>query len=364
METKLNFRKLNEDSHQEALLRQRSALSASDLRHQKRFQAQLTEEERCALERNAHYDGDAWRHLREGEPASLPLWEGEQDAPQVETYEETFLGFFNVLAGRARRFSPAMPHQHSFVELYYVVRGVCTDTIEGQELSLVPGDLVILQPGVTHALSVPGNCVVYQAAIRERTFRNICQDLLASCGEQPRFLRELEQERDAFVLFRTGVDPELLSLMEQMLTECAYPRKYFNVMLQGQLASLMAFLVNEQEPEAFGAIPEEGVTLNEAHLKEYIRRHLPEATLQSAAAHFGFSTPYFCTLVRQRMGENFSALLQQEKLCAAERMLTQTSKPIRMICEEAGYESVSQFYGTFKRKYGVTPGAYRSHRKV
>lgn len=360
METKLNFRKLNEDSHQEALLRQRSALSASDLRHQKRFQAQLTEEERCALERNAHYDGDAWRHLREGEPASLPLWEGEQDAPQVETYEETFLGFFNVLAGRARRFSPAMPHQHSFVELYYVVRGVCADTIEGQELSLVPGDLVILQPGVTHALSVPGNCVVYQAAIRERTFRNICQDLLASCHEPPRFMMEPEQE--AFVLFRTGVDPALLDMMEQMLTECARPHKYFNVMLQGQLASLMALLLNEQEPEDFRQCSGEDTAFSESHLKEYIRRHLSEVTLQTAAAHFGFSASYFCTMIRRKLGVSFSALLQEEKLSAAERMLIETKYPIRMICEEAGYESVSQFYGTFKRKYGVSPGDYRRHR--
>lgn len=362
MGSTVNFRKITQDSHQEALLRQYNVLSVSDLRRSKRFHAHLSAEERSELEYNAHYDGSAWKHLLEDSTESLPLWEGEAGASEAATYAESMLGYFNVFAQRARRFSPAMPHQHSFVELYYVVKGTCTDTIRGQNLTLIPGDLVLLQPETIHSLSVPGDCVIYQAAVREHTFRNICQDLLTSCDEPPLFRHELEQEKDAFLLFRTGVDPELLALMEQMLIECAHPHKYFNVMLQGHLSSLMAFLLNEQEMESICTSPSAGTTLDEDHLVNYIQTHLSEVTLQSAASHFGFSTPYFCTLVREKTGQHFSVLLRQEKLSVAAQMLIETNQTIRKICEKTGYESVSQFSGTFKRNYGVSPGEYRRQK--
>lgn len=354
-----SFRNNTEYSRQEELLRQQHLLSASDQRRSRRFWESLTELERCQLEKNAHYDGDAFRFRTECSADPFSLWDVELSDESFTTYGEGMLGYFNVLAQRARRFSHPEPHQHEFVELYYVVRGICTDTVCSKTLSLVPGDLVILKPGTVHQLSVPAACTIYQAAVKERTFRSVCRELLSDHAEQSVFREKLEQEENSFLLFRTGVEPELLSVMEQMLVECAQPHKYFNILLQGYLATLLALLFDKQEPDPL-CLPETSCnTFDEERLLDYLHFHLAEVTLQSAADHFGFSVSYFSTLVRETMGQNFSKLLRREKLTAAAAMLAETDFTVRKICEETGYESVSQFSGTFKREYGVSPGEYR-----
>lgn len=357
-----SFRSKNEYSHQEELLRQYQLLSASDQRRSRRFWDSLTELERCQLEKNAHYDGDAFRYRWEAPSESFSLWDTLPAEVGVPTYGEELLGYFNLLAQRARRFGTAEPHQHEFVELYYVVKGACTDVVGSKSLSLMPGDLVLMQPRTVHQLSVSAGGIVYQAAIKAQTFRTICQELLHDTAEHSILRDKLEQQENDFLLFRTGVEPDILSVMEQMLTECSQPHKYFNIILQGQLTTLLALLLNEGEPDPLCLPKTSCNTFDEEQLLDYLHLHLAEVTLQSAADHFGFSVSYFSTLVRETMGQNFSKLLRREKLSAAAALLTETDYTVRKICEETGYESVSQFSGTFKREYGISPGEYRKKK--
>lgn len=357
-----NFRNKKEYSRQEELLRQYQLLSASDQRRSRRFWENLTELEQCQLEKNAHYDGDAFRFRSENISEPFSIWDVTSSEDIIPTYSEEMLGYFNLLAQKARQFSPSQPHQHAFVELYYVVKGCCADVICSRSLSLVPGDLVILQPNTLHQLSVPAGCLIYQAAVKKRVFHSVCQELLADNMERSALRDKIEVEEDDFLLFRTGVEPELLGVMEQMLDECEHPHKYFNIMLQGQLTTLLALLLNEQELDSL-CMPETSCnTFDEKRLLDYLHFHLSEVTLQSAADHFGFSVSYFSTLVRETMGQNFSKLLRREKLAMAAALLTETDYTVRKICEETGYESVSQFSGTFKREYGISPGEYRKKK--
>ncbi|MCQ2442693.1 MAG: AraC family transcriptional regulator [Oscillospiraceae bacterium] len=357
-----NFRDKNEYSRQEELLRQYQLLSSSDHRRSRRFWDSLTELEQCQLEKNAHYDGDAFRFRWENTSEPFSIWDVTSTEDIIPTYGEEMLGYFNLLAQKARRFSPAQTHQHDFVELYYVVKGICTDVICSKSLSLVPGDLVIIQPNTLHQLSVPSTCVIYQAGIKKRTFHSVCGELLSEHMERSVLRDKLDVEENDFLLFRTGVEPELLAVMEQMLAECEHPHKYFNIMLQGHLTTLLALLLNSEEPDPL-CLPETSCnTFDEKRLLDYLHFHLSEVTLQSAADHFGFSVSYFSTLVRETMGQNFSKLLRREKLATAAALLTETDYTVRKICEETGYESVSQFSGTFKREYGISPGEYRKKK--
>ncbi len=339
-------------SEQEQLLEQYLALEAVSPRRCQRFLDGLTEEQRRCLTENAHYDGDACLH-RMVSPVS---WENGLEEESVAVFQESMLGYFNILARRARRHSPPCPHRHAFAELYYIVRGVCADTICGNDLDLVPGDLVILMPDTEHCLSVPGDCLIYQAAIRESTLRNIWEAFLASCPQPPSGGETLGAKGNAYLLFRTGVEPELRELMEQMLEECANPHRFFNAMLQGMLSSLLALLFNEFEPEQERR--QNDRDLNQ--LSHYLKMHISEVTLASAAAHFGFSVPYFSTLVRRKTGRSFSEILREQKMELAAKLLAESDATMREICEKTGYESVSQFSASFKRRFGRTPGEFRA----
>jgi AraC-like DNA-binding protein len=62
---------------------------------------------------------------------------------------------------------------------------------------------------------------------------------------------------------------------------------------------------------------------------------------------------------KETMGTGFTAYLIDYRLEIAAEMLLESSDNILEIALRTGFESLSYFNRSFKKKYGVTPGKYR-----
>jgi AraC-like DNA-binding protein/ligand-binding sensor protein len=82
-------------------------------------------------------------------------------------------------------------------------------------------------------------------------------------------------------------------------------------------------------------------------------------SLKEAAKAAGLSSPYFSSVFKKEMGENFSAYLNRLRVERAMTMLTGTTKPLNEIAKLCGFEDQSWFSKTFKRMTGASPGKYR-----
>jgi AraC-like DNA-binding protein/ligand-binding sensor protein len=82
-------------------------------------------------------------------------------------------------------------------------------------------------------------------------------------------------------------------------------------------------------------------------------------SLKEAAKAAGLSSPYFSSIFKKEMGENFSAYLNRLRVERAMVMLTGTAKPLNEIAKLCGFEDQSWFSKTFKRMTGASPGKYR-----
>jgi len=82
-------------------------------------------------------------------------------------------------------------------------------------------------------------------------------------------------------------------------------------------------------------------------------------SLKEAAKAAGLSSPYFSSIFKKEMGENFSNYLNRLRVERAMAMLTGTSKPLNEIAKLCGFEDQSWFSKTFKRITGASPGKYR-----
>ena len=60
------------------------------------------------------------------------------------------------------------------------------------------------------------------------------------------------------------------------------------------------------------------------------------------------------------MGTSFIDYLNEYRLSMASRLLLTTSDNILEIAAECGYDNLSYFNRLFKKKFGVTPSAYRN----
>ena len=82
-------------------------------------------------------------------------------------------------------------------------------------------------------------------------------------------------------------------------------------------------------------------------------------SLKEAAKASGLSAPYFSSVFKKEMGENFSSYLNRLRVERAMAMLTGTGKSLNEIAKLCGFEDQSWFSKTFKKMTGASPGKYR-----
>lgn len=94
----------------------------------------------------------------------------------------------------------------------------------------------------------------------------------------------------------------------------------------------------------------------------YIQEHLHGTiTLDQLAQEAGISRSHLCRLFRAETGESTSEYVLRRKLEEAASLLSESSYAVGEITSILGFASQSYFSACFKKRYGLTPYAYR-HR--
>lgn len=92
---------------------------------------------------------------------------------------------------------------------------------------------------------------------------------------------------------------------------------------------------------------------------EYVKEHFAEEIrLETAAALCFMSPSAFSRYFKLHTGRTFSEYIIETRLGIASRLLVDTTRPIQEICYECGFNNISNFNRTFKRKRGFTPGEF------
>ena len=93
---------------------------------------------------------------------------------------------------------------------------------------------------------------------------------------------------------------------------------------------------------------------------KYIENHyMNKITIADAAAEVQLSQSHFMKYFKNTMGTSFIDYLNDYRLTMASRLLLSSDSSILVISEEVGYDNLSYFNRAFKKRYGMTPSAYR-----
>lgn len=93
----------------------------------------------------------------------------------------------------------------------------------------------------------------------------------------------------------------------------------------------------------------------------YIEEHYTDSDLSvdQIAAVFHISNSYFSRMFNEICKFSFPEYVNELRLTHSARLLQTTDLSIREVAERSGFSSVSYFGSRFKKKYGVSPSAYR-----
>jgi len=246
-----------------------------------------------------------------------------------------------VLHGRGTRYE--VSHYRTTLSIKSVVRGaVRYETPPGQYL-LTPDTFLILNDGQQYSMEFEGRgrtytetlCPFFQSGFLEHAGANNLDDI------------ELHSPAVEFC-------------------ERLYPKTGSMY----SLAEALAGVRSQVRTEADGFPGLRPATRMELYRRLYRGRDFLTSCYDqplsvSDAAHVAALSPFhFQRMFKLAFGLTPMQFLQQTRLDAARRLLAETGDAITTICFAVGFESLGSFSWLFRKRFGVSPRAFREWREI
>jgi len=90
------------------------------------------------------------------------------------------------------------------------------------------------------------------------------------------------------------------------------------------------------------------------------QRHTEDVRLADLARELRLSEDRTGREVQRLLGRGFAALLAEARLVTAATLLRTTDLPVLAVGQRAGFGDASHFHVCFRRRFGATPGSFRS----
>lgn len=258
------------------------------------------------------------------------------------------------------RFVHFPPHTHNFVEMVYMCAGETTHIIDGTEVHLRKGELLLLAPKAVQEILPAGENDIAVNFIILPAFFDKALEMFA--GEQNRIVDFLvgclspDRNLVSYLHFAVADSLPIQNLLENLIWTLSHDepnrrriRENTMGLLMMQLANSMDSLVGEDsDKHRFSAA-----------VLRYVDAHYKDGTLSELAELLNMHFSAVSKRITRQFGCTFKDLLQEKRLQKAATLLTTTSLAVGDIILSVGYENTSYFFRIFKEKYGVSPTRYR-----
>ena len=231
---------------------------------------------------------------------------------------------------------------HPMAELTYVDQGSMHSVVEGQDLLLKQGDLVLYGPNQWHMQ-------------------------YADIGVAPRYVTisfELSGAELAPLLNRKFSAPQsVVKLLQNMLREQERMDSYSNDIMLSQLNLMLLQLLRESAApkdtklQTSNSIHSENEIIRQA--QQYISSHIREKlSVPLVARQVDVSPSYLTALFHKNLQISPGEYIRRIKLQESKQMIRENNLNFTEIAAALQYSTVHHFSRQFKEKFGITPTEY------
>ena len=245
-------------------------------------------------------------------------------------YQEMEQGF--IFAGES----------HPMVELTYVDRGELHSVVDGVDLLLKQGEIVLYGPDQWHMQ-------------------------YADIGVAPRFVTVSFDVGGAdltpLLNRRFKAPQQVISLLQQMLREQEDPDIFANDMILSQMNLILLYLLRESanpmdhKLRSSNTVHSENEIIRQA--QQYISTHIRQKlSVPMVASQVDVSPSYLTALFHKNLQISPGEYIRRVKLQESKQMIRENDLNFTEIAAILQYSTVHHFSRQFKEKFGLTPTEY------
>ena len=264
------------------------------------------------------------------------------------------------------RFVHFPAHRHNYVEMIYMSQGSIRQRIDGEELILREGELLLMNQDTVQEIWPAGK---EDIAVNFIILPEFFDRTLQIMGDEENQLRDFivgcltgKDQTIRYLHFQVSDVLPIQNLVENLVWTILHRQPNRRSIHQVTMGLLFLQLMNYTERIQVGEEHrEQGVLLA---VYRYIEEHYRNGQLGDLAGELHYDVCNMSRMIHRMTGRTYTELLQEKRLRQAAFLLETTRLPVTDIADAVGYENMSYFHRIFRKKYGSSPKEYRTEKRM
>ncbi len=258
-------------------------------------------------------------------------------------------------------------HHHDFVEIVFITKGKGIQVISNNEYEVSEGDIFILQGFQNHYFKDAGKAEMI----------NVMFDPVKSAGLVSDDIKTIDGYSALFILepsyrnrmhFKNMLHLNRVDLAKSeyvlngMLHEIKQKEPGYELFLKNKLEEIILFLSRKYSQIS---IPKAKSLVRIGKAVQFIESNFHNNIYIQQLAEMSFmSVRNFQRIFKEATGSAPNDYLLEFRIQHASKLLTETESAIYSVSEQVGIADWFYFSKAFKKKFGVSPLAYRKQNKL
>ena len=297
---------------------------------------------------------------------NFPEYSVKSQNNELVFLNDFFLEKRDIFLNKHNRYADYPLHTHEFLEINFMLAGQCTQFINGEELQLQAGQLLLLDKGSSHEIKRMGHDDLLLNLLFKNKGMNL--DWLTTLNQESNLVFDFlmqnirKNTQHSYILFESSQNQHVQEIMERIIHEYFLGERLTDNLISMYIPILITELVANVPFQTDGKqqIAENNLVIQV--LRE-IEINYATTSLENVAKRLGYNKNYLSNRIKVTTGLTFTELLNQERMRQAKFYLINTTHPVETIMQLIGLENKTYFYKIFKKQFGTTPFKFRKNEK-